>query len=341
MNRTPLTHILILTAFLVNIFGPLPSVRADELLLPVPGTLMQTSPNFRPPLIQGLKIDTQNPFHLQFIMEEGQGPLRDEESLRSLRYFLTALTVPEKDIWVNLSPREKNKIVPSILANTEMGVDLLGQDYLLKQLASSLLYPEGMEGKEFWRRVYARAQQELGTTNVPLNVVNKVWITPGEILVQEKGNTAIIDKAGLEVMVESDYLALKANGTNTASVLNEHQALMNDVYRKIVIPELTREVNQGSYFSRVRQIYHALILAYWYKHHFHQGALAVAYVDLKKTAGVSVEDKGLYGKIYAMYLKAYKKGAFNYVREEPDAWGAVTARKYFSGGFDAADGKAI
>jgi hypothetical protein len=334
LNKKIILSFVTAIFFLLNSIGPMPDTYAADLALPVPGTLLKVSPHFRPPLIQGLKIDARNPFHFQFIMEEGQDSVRDEETMRSLRYFLTALTVPENDIWVNLSPRENKRIIPSVLSNTEMGVDLLGQDYLLKQLAASLLYPEGAEGKEFWRHIYARAVQLLGTTNVPLNVVNKVWITPGEIVVQEKGNMAIINKATLDVMVESDYLAMKAGVANSAEAANKNQSLMNDVYRKIVIPELTMEVNQGTYFSRVRQIYHTLILAAWYKRHFHQGAVASSYVDLRKTDGVSVEDRSRFGKIYSMYLKAYKKGVFNYIREEADPEGIVIPRKYFSGGFD-------
>ena len=37
---------------------------------------------------------------------------------------------------------------------TEMGRDLLAQDYMLKQLTASLMYPEKELGQEFWNRVY-------------------------------------------------------------------------------------------------------------------------------------------------------------------------------------------
>src|SRR5262249_22698027 len=42
--------------------------------------------------------------------------------------------------------------------------------------------------------------------------------------------------------------------------------------------------------------------------------------------------------IYQQYLKAFKKGVYNYIKEEPDAvTGQMVPRKYFSGGFSTYD----
>ncbi|MBF0486179.1 MAG: hypothetical protein HQL16_06670, partial [Candidatus Omnitrophica bacterium] len=118
------------------IFVQIPLAYPQDLSwLPLPGTMVSPGEAFRPSLFRGIKIDNQDPLHFQFLMEAGQSALRKEESSRSLRYFLTALTVPGKDIWVNLSPVESSRISADVLADTEMGRDLLGQDYVLKQLA--------------------------------------------------------------------------------------------------------------------------------------------------------------------------------------------------------------
>jgi hypothetical protein len=70
---------------------------------------------------------------------------------------------------VNLSPYESDRIIPEGFGFTEMGRDLLAQDYMLKQLVASLIYPEQDLGQEFWQRVYDRAAKEYGTTNIPIN----------------------------------------------------------------------------------------------------------------------------------------------------------------------------
>ncbi|MCK5579962.1 MAG: hypothetical protein KAJ18_01670 [Candidatus Omnitrophica bacterium] len=72
----------------------------------------------------------------------------------------------------------------------EMGRDLLAQDYLLKQLTASLMYPEDELGKKFWDRVYAKAKEKYGHTNIPMDTFNKVWIVPEKAVVYENGDTA-------------------------------------------------------------------------------------------------------------------------------------------------------
>ena len=91
-----------------------------------------------------------------------------------------------------------------------MGRDLLAQDYLLKQLTASLIYPEDATGKEFWNRIYAEAAEKFGTTNIPVNTFNKVWIVPEKAVVYEnaKAATAYVVESKLKVMLEEDYLAL-------------------------------------------------------------------------------------------------------------------------------------
>src|SRR5208283_4730414 len=135
------------------------------------------------------------------------------EANKLIKYFLASLTIPEKDLWVNLSPYEKDRIVPQSFGRTEMGRDLLAEDYMLKQITASLIYPEDEIGKKFWKRVYAEAQKKFGTTNIPVNTFNKVWIVPEKAVVYEnaKAGTAYVVEASLKVMLEEDYLALSKN----------------------------------------------------------------------------------------------------------------------------------
>ena len=92
-----------------------------------------------------------------------------------------------------------------------MGRDLLEQDYVLKQITASLIYPEKQLGKTFWDKVYAKAQQIYGTTQVPVNTFNKVWIMADRAEVFEHNQTAFVVDSHLKVMLEEDYLALSKN----------------------------------------------------------------------------------------------------------------------------------
>ena len=111
-------------------------------------------PYFNPPILKGIKVHPDNPFRFDFILDQGDGsvetainPSLQEESTKLIKYFLASLTIPEKDLWVNLSPYEKDRIIPQSFGLTEMGRDLLAEDYMLKQITASLIYPEDKIGK--------------------------------------------------------------------------------------------------------------------------------------------------------------------------------------------------
>ena len=91
-----------------------------------------------------------------------------------------------------------------------MGRDVLAEDYMLKQITASLIYPEDEIGKKFWKRIYEEAYKKLGTTNIPVNTFNKVWIVPEKAVVYEnaKAGTAYVVESKLKVMLEQDYLSI-------------------------------------------------------------------------------------------------------------------------------------
>jgi len=143
---------LLIICFSASMIVP-PSVYAQGFLpLPAPGLMVPLSPGFSPLVIRGLKLYSDEPLRFDFIIDTGETKLKDkaleEEASKLIKYFLASLTVPEEDLWVNLSPYEKDKIIPNQFGVTEMGRDMLAQDYLLKQLTASLIYPEDELGKK-------------------------------------------------------------------------------------------------------------------------------------------------------------------------------------------------
>ena len=333
---------LILVSFLTSlVVGPLPQATAEEFYLPVPGVMVQLSPPVAPSILKGIKVHPDNPFHFDFILDRGDSELsgsqlRDESS-KLIKYFLASLTIPEKDLWVNLSPYEKKRIIPQSFGLTEMGRDLLGEDYLLKQITATLIYPEDEVGKKFWKRIYEESAKKYGTTHIPVNTFNKVWIVPDKAVVYEnaKAGTAYVVESRLKVMLEQDYLSLFHHAIpNAKQGIN---ALGSNIVREVVIPELTKEVNENKNFSKLRQVYNSLILATWYKKKIKDSILAQVYADKQKVEGVGYENRNDVELIYQRYLKAFKKGVYNYIKEEEDPLTEqMIPRKYFSGGFSMA-----
>ncbi|GEM_PF-3562980 len=336
----------ITVSFISTLVIPIPNANA-ALALPEPGTMVNLSPAFEPVLIKGLKVHPENPFAFDFIVDTGHSGLKagdqalKDESNRLIKYFLASMTIPEKDLWVNLSPYEKDRMIADNLGSTQMGQDMLTQDYILKQLTASLIYPEKDLGKAFWDKVYQKAQDLYGTTEIPVNTFNKVWIVADKADVFERGNTAYIVGTHLKVMLEEDYTALNKNQHGlsfpNASVGNPDTAshtLASQIVKEVILPSIEQEVNQGKNFAPLRQMFYSMILASWYKMALKDTILTQIYGNQSKVkVGINANNPNDKDKIFEQYLKAYKKGVFNYIKEDLNSTTKqLIPRKYFSGG---------
>ncbi|HSA31335.1 MAG TPA: sugar nucleotide-binding protein, partial [Candidatus Omnitrophota bacterium] len=330
----------------------LPPGYAQSIGLPLPGAMVSVSPAFVPVLLKGMTVHPDNPLQFDFIIDSGNAEYDQQditaESQRLVKYFLASMTVPHNDLWVNLSPYEKDRIIPEELGKTELGRDLLAQDYILKQPTATLVYPENELGKKFWDRIHKAAKERYGLESVPTDVFNKVWILPETAVVYEHKNTVYIVDTHLKVMLDEDYIALQksrqseADGTSIqgapdVSKSDELSQISKDMIRELILPEIEKEVNQGKNFAPLRQIYHSLILAKWYKQTVKNSLMSQVYIDRNKTAGIEIDDEGMKERIYEQYMDAYKQGVFNYIKEDYDELSqTVIPRQYFSGGFQDA-----
>lgn len=334
--------------------------------LPPVGERVGLSQPRTPPVVKGIKIYPQEPLRFDFIIDTGQAraddPALSDEATKMVKYFLAGLTVPGEDLWVNLSPQEKDRIIPEAFGYTEMGRDLLAQDYLLKQITASLIYPEGALGQAFWDEVYARVDAQYGPAGIPVDTFNKVWIMPRKAVVYENGPLAFVESCCLKVMLEAEYLKTKGTGRKTKDESSDISRLTSEAVKNIIIPAIEKEVNTGARFTKLRQIYHSLILATWFKKKLMAGIAAPSsgtpgaagtrtapnaasgagnpehilcrcYLNQNRVMGVDIPDKDIKQKIYSQYIAAFKQGVFDYIKEEYDpASQTIIPRKYFSGG---------
>lgn len=339
--------ICVLTAvvFSLQSIGIAPALAQQGLLLPPVGVMVTPSAGFAPSVIRGLRVNPDNPLRFDFIIENGddnlQGEAFEQETMKLVKYFMTALTVPDEELWVNLSPYEKDRIIADGLGQTEMGRDLLAQDYLLKQFTASLMYPDESLGEQFWQDVYEKAQAQLGTTYIPTNTFNKVWIIPDRVKVYVNGTQAMVAESHLKVMLEEDYLAHEVNkirdthgiGGVTSNDVDQVSELAKETIREILLPEIEREVNYGKTFAPLRQIYYAMILSTWYKRNLRRSVLGQTYVGQNKTDGITSDELNAKERIYQQYLDAFEVGVFDLIKEEYDPVSQeITPKKYFSGG---------
>jgi hypothetical protein len=334
----------IVSIFLVFLLGFGPEiVYAREFSmaqLPLPGTALKASLPMAPVLLQGLVLYPQQPLHFRFIVGQGEtaadAATLQEESTRMMKYFLAAVTIPAQDQWVNLSPFEKERMVPEELGQTDLGRDLLAQDYVLKQFTASLLSPDTDLGRAFWARVQSGSMDTVGAADMAADVFNKVWVMPETAEVYEQGQAVYVTKARLKVMLDSDYSAGQALAQSTAITDNaSSREAVKNVMRAMILPVIEKEMNEGAQFAVARQIYYAGILASWYRGKIKDSLMASAYMDQARVQGIDLDDKSLKEQIYQRYIAAYKKGVVNFIREEEDlATGMVMPRRYFSGGMN-------
>jgi hypothetical protein len=333
----------IVFAFLLTGLSPMPQARADIVLdLPVPGAMISLSRAYVPVTLRGLRVHPDNPLLFDFILDSGDSGL-DVHGLRfrsevqkQIKYFLASLTIKEDDLWVNLSPFEKDRVITQELEKTELGRDMLAQDYILKQLTASLVYPESQLGRQFWDTVYAKARLKYGTSDIPINTFNKVWIVADKAKILERNNTGYVVDAHLKVMLEQDYLSLEKHRAMTAlppAAGNDAASVGSNIVREVVLPEIEKEVNEGKNFAPLRQIFYSMILSTWYRQALKNALLNQVYSNKEKTGGVLSDDPGAREKIFQRYLKAYKKGVFNYIKEDMDPVSRqMMPKRYFSGG---------
>jgi len=358
---------LVLVVFIANMacaYG----ASAQTLNLPAPGQLLPQSGSYSLPILKGLKLNPKNPLKIDFIVDTAnQGKVSKEEAAVLIRYFLAGIAMPDKDIWVNLSPYEQDRIAPPALGETDLGRDLLVEDYVLKQLAASLTYPETEAGKKYWDAVdnetrgIASLQKPLlnnrrdatlcvSGNNKQTQSFNKVWIIPGKAQVYEHQDLVVIKDATLKVMMETDYIAMQNNVGATRRVARNQDddrgarashrlapTQNNDAFKTHILPLIEQDVNTGKNFAQLRQIYSAMILAKWFKEKF-KASFYRYYINSANDKGIDINDKTSKDKIYAQYVEAFQKGVYNYVKRE--RVGAnnyspakkITRRAYFSGG---------
>ena len=253
---------------------------------------------------------------------------------RSLKYFFIGLSIPDEKFWVNLAPGGQSQAIDPLLANTDLGKIMLAADLMLKKDASETTNPRNSSiGREYWDRLYAKAA-ELNINEMP--IANRVWITPGNVVLSEDQTGVRILRSDLAVCLESDYLPQTFKGFNAKQrKLQEYSiALM----RELVLPQLNKKVSQSPAYENLRQAYQSLILSRWYRQRL--GVVDQALMQrMLQSMPSEISSSVPYScsQIYDEYMASYQKGDYNFSENTQDrlaAYMELITLRYFSGGID-------
>ncbi len=163
------------------------------------------------------------------------------------------MVVDPSKFWVNLNPDEPDRIIDKDLAATDVGHVLLQSDLDLKRSASKLVDPNTALGKQFWDRMAAAGLNQFCTRN---------WIVPQPATVREAGSELYILNAPLAVKSEADTFQLPGGGGNTCPADSKPAVA---IYRDVILPELTRVVNESATYTELRRVYISRVAAEWYR----------------------------------------------------------------------------
>lgn len=242
-----------------------------------PGTSLVTAA-----ILRGLALDVHDPFRLNFLFESAE--TADSSLPITIKYFLTALTVPEKDLWVNLSPGEAGRITSESLAKTDMGRDLLAQDLMLKRITAAFLSPEHEVGQKVWESLTPAEREGFSA-----DVLQRIWIVPASASIVDRGTKVWINDARLTVKMEMADQGM-GNGFNP-------QHPTTNPLEKFLLPAIETEINEGESFAPLRRMYHAMLTAAWYKSKLRESVMR-SFIDQAKTGGLQSADPSAIDRIY-------------------------------------------
>lgn len=295
-----------------------------------------TPDRFRPVHIRFFAYDSLND-NIKVMLDKGdlkvikQGEL-NQSTRELLNYFLVGVSLPNDVFWVNLRPDSENEIIDDWLAKTDVGKIMLEADLQLKKDTARFTSPETIEGKEYWNKLYQKAEELYGYQEVTIPTLTRPWIVPNEIIVRETKDSSYIYKATLKVMLEQDFLkdsSIYNFKDERSKALNEYSS---QLIRELIIPKLTTEVNLSKRYSALRQVYYSLIFSRWFKSRFaNQTGKYASLIDKKDLTGLTSISAWSKTAYFEAYKKSFAQGEYN-IKETVRTPTGQVIRSYFSGG---------
>ncbi|HOW43200.1 MAG TPA: HEAT repeat domain-containing protein [Candidatus Omnitrophota bacterium] len=296
---------------------------------------------FRPVQLRSISFD-QKSQDFNLLLDKGDArkikPQQVQLTTKELvSYFNIGIALPNSTFWVNLRPDAKDQVIDPWLERTEVGRILLAADLQLKKDMAAFTSPKTKEGKNYWNKLYSKAEEIFGRQDITIPTITRPWIVPGEILVRETPASAYIFKATLKVMLEQDWLpnnALFQSNDPKIKQLNEYSSA---IIRKEILPKLTREVNSSKKYAALRQVYYSLVLAQWFKEKYRgQEGSAASKIDQRDLTGLTSAKAWSRDTYFNDYKRSFEKGEYN-ISETVSTPTGMIIRQYFSGGIRFAD----
>ncbi|MBU0700503.1 hypothetical protein KKE26_04310 [bacterium] len=263
-----------------------------------------------------------------------------DASQLSLNALFIGLAVPNHKFWVNLNKWEPKRIVDESVGKTDVGKILLEADLRLKKDSCRLTDPRNSDiGRIYWNRLQAKTH---ATTNKNNQIVamTRFWIVPGEVLVYENDNEVYIHKATLNVCLESEYFASRGEDNSRLSqqISQEMQEYSAKLTKELILPHLIHEINYSDNYADLRQVFHSIILAQWYKEKFrYRDGLFSELIDTGDVSEFKSRQPWNGKEIWERFVHSFDHGEYSFEETSTERKGnciITHSTCYFSGGVD-------
>jgi hypothetical protein len=234
--------------------------------------------------------------------------------------FFVWLSLPTSTFWVNLNPREADRIIDPKLATTDVGRILLQADLRMKKLAAQLTNPDTSLGQQFWGPPSPGNTEECAVT--------RQWIVPKPAVIYEQDGGLYIVDAPLEVKSEGEML----NGTQGDPNCPVPSQRMESVFEQLILPKVEDAVNHSPDFEELRRVYLARVAAEWYRQRHPDGALS-SMIDKGDVARWQAMESWSSKSVFDDYVKSYTQGEYH-VEKQVDSGNIRYTFTYSDGGVD-------
>jgi|GEM_PF-5219044 len=293
---------------------------------------------FRPVQMRSLIYDHDgNKFNI--LVDKGDAraitqPQMSAAAARLMEYFRTGVALPNSAFWVNLRPDAPTNIIDPALEKTDLGKVFLETDLALKKDMALATSPNTATGRKYWSKLYAKAEELLGTRDVTVPTLTRPWIVPGDIIIRQSRSNAYVYKASLKVKIEQDHLKQAVSGPAPAVDPRQEElnAYATQLVREIILPALTKKVNSSRAYADFRQAFYSLVLAQWFKKNFKgTDSQYASLIDTGDLTGLVSKTPWSTQTYYEAYRKSFSEGEYNVSENVVGATGN-RIRNYTSGG---------
>ncbi len=223
------------------------------------GVMVDKLLGYRPSIyMTGIEItkDGELRFAWEKVREKEGTIISDKEKEMNLKYFLSALALPDDNFWVNLNvTAEEGEILGAGLKFLDMGKVFLAADVELKRDVKRAFEQTGL-----LEELFERSAQYIGADK-DWAFRPRFWIVPKGIEIEENDGMMHIKSCRLTVKVEVRQSREAKKGGDRFKKYAEEEI------KQRILPLLTKAVNTDEKYMPLRQAVHAIAVARWYEKH--------------------------------------------------------------------------